>query len=296
MSAEVEFKKLSLSENELVETSRLLKLCFPHTNKFSVEYLSWLYKDNPNGIAVGFNAYTNGKIVGHYSCIPMYAVVSGVEHKGLLSLNTATDPGFQGRGLFKKLAVKTYEQAKEESYSFVCGVANGRSTKLFTKLLKFSLVSPLDVKVGFGSYFGTLDGGRVKKECKFYPVWDSEAISWRANNPNNACYGVDLSLKSGKFYTSSQFGFVKNEGYCLFREENKVVVDQAPFSFSSKLTLSLALVPKNTIKNKLFFDIPERFKPSPLNLIYKPLYDSDKLCVELNNTNVLFSFMDFDAY
>ena len=35
------------------------------------EYLDWLYFQNPNGAAVGYDAFCGKTLIGHYVCIPI---------------------------------------------------------------------------------------------------------------------------------------------------------------------------------------------------------------------------------
>lgn len=79
-----------------------------------MEVLHWQYKDNPDGPAVGFNAWHGEELAGHYVTIPLKAMVNGTVEKGLLSLNTATHPAHHGKGLLTKLAKTTYALAAEK--------------------------------------------------------------------------------------------------------------------------------------------------------------------------------------
>lgn len=294
MTDTIIYKELSLTDDELQDTVNLLKVCFPTSDKFSFEYLDWLYVKNPAGKAVGFNAYCNDKLVGHYSCTPLFANVHGTLQKGLLSLNTATEPAFQGKGLFRKLANETYKVATDLGYEFVCGVANSRSTTLFVKLLKFKLISPLEVKVGYGNYFKHLSKDVIESNCEFYPVWNKKTINWRASNPHNKCYSLSNCGVTNRFSAPTQYVFIKNEGFCYYEDPINYTIEREGLLNKLKPKIVLSLVPK-VEKNKcnLYFSIPEKYKPSPLNFIFKSLSDNK---VELNSTNVLFSFIDFDAY
>src|SRR5215467_4083405 len=81
-----------------------------------LSYLQWLYRDNPCGHVVGFNAYAGDELAAHYATIPVEATLDGAPARGLLSLNTATHPTHQGKGLFTRLAERTYARASELGY------------------------------------------------------------------------------------------------------------------------------------------------------------------------------------
>ena len=98
-------------------------------------------------------------------------------YKGVLSLNTATHPNFQGKGLFTKLATMTYDIVRSSGRSFVIGVANGNSTYGFINKLGFCLVGSLDMKIGFGKI--KIDDS--KSVCR---VWQENEIHWRLKNPS----------------------------------------------------------------------------------------------------------------
>jgi GNAT superfamily N-acetyltransferase len=291
---QIEYRPLELSELEISNIIILLQECFPKSAKFSNEYLKWLYVDNPNGRAIGFNAYFNQELVGHYSCIPMFASVSGENQKGLLSLNTATHPKHQGKGLFRKLADETYKLAKEKDYKFVCGVANSRSSLLFVKLLKFQHVAALDVKLGFGSVLDVENLKNIADFAEFSTLWDSNSLQWRMSNPVNVCRVNAKYDSSARLFANTEYPFIVNDGVALLgnqleeRDASKSLKDR----FSIKM--SLCLYPKEVIKkNTVHFNLPDILKPSPLNFIYKDLTENKR---SLSPCKVFFNYLDFDAY
>ncbi|MFA0049348.1 GNAT family N-acetyltransferase [Vibrio sp. 10N.261.51.F11] len=291
MNEEIVYKLIENNAGEINATVKLLELCFPGSNKFSYEYLKWLYFCNPVGDAIGYNAYCNGELIGHYSCIPLQAYVSGEKSNGLLSLNTATDPAFQGRGLFKKLANKTYNSAKDLNYKFVCGVANSRSTRLFTKLLRFDLVGPLDVKIGFGDYFKNITKSKLETSCMFFPTWSEQALDWRMSNPHNISKLVSKSDSITRFVAPTQYGFIDNLGCCYSDCSVRKLESERKLSDLVRLKMILALCPDDA--SSTYISLPERLKPSPLNFIYKNLFEND---ISISSNNVFFNYMDFDAY
>ena len=145
-----DIRALNLDEEELNKTQTLLTEVFPKSSHFSTQYLKWQYLENPDGNAIGYNAYDGDKLIAHYACQPMRSQLHQKEAKGLLSINTAVHSDYRGKNLFKDLANKTFYSAKEKGYAFIIGVANANSTTLFRKWFKFNLICPLDVKIGFG--------------------------------------------------------------------------------------------------------------------------------------------------
>ena len=76
-------------------------------DSFETDYLRWLYCDNPMGDPVGFDAYAGDELAAHYGAVPVAGTFEGRPAKGLLSLNTATHPTHQGKGLFTRPAATT---------------------------------------------------------------------------------------------------------------------------------------------------------------------------------------------
>lgn len=258
-------------DNSLEKYAALLSDVFTTTNKFSKSFLQWQYRDNPNGKVVGIDAFYGEELAGHYVCIPVKYNFYGEEKTGLLSLNTAISENHRGKGLFTKLARKTYELAQEENYDFVIGVANQNSTHGFLKKLEFELIGPLDVMVGLGSI-------TIEKPAKISAVWNAESVKWRVNNPSNV-----LSVGQHFIKSKSDLPFV-----------NIQMFEQRDLSGKNgKTGFTLWMGKSNKIKKKgIFINLPDRFKPSPLNLIFRSL----NTALEYNPNDIAFECIDFDAY
>ena len=84
MSDKIEFSKYKKSEiskknltlNELEKLSTFLNKIFKKSlnfqlkNSYSVEFLNWLYNENPNGKAIINNVYKDKKIIAHFALVP----------------------------------------------------------------------------------------------------------------------------------------------------------------------------------------------------------------------------------
>lgn len=115
----------------------LFEKSYGYNNKLTAAYLRWLYEENPHGRAVGFDAYLDGELAAHYVTIPRFYQVGGENVPGVLSVNTATHPNHQRRGLFTRLAAATYDRAASEGYQYIIGVANAQSIHGFLNKLEF---------------------------------------------------------------------------------------------------------------------------------------------------------------
>jgi GNAT superfamily N-acetyltransferase len=271
----------------------LLQDTFPGAKeRYNQAYLNWLYYENPNGPVIGFDAWDGNRAVAHYVCIPLQAQIqSSSPRKILLSLNTATHPDYRGKGLFVKLALQTYALAAEQNYDAVIGVANANSTHGFVNRLGFQLVTPLSVRMGIGPLHidaVALLEGASDLICN----WSREAIGWRLANP----------------YRQSRFIFQKdgiagfaapatNLAFVAWTERPSdpkwsLVPDRKWTDLRPRIFVGL--VPPTAARTSAYMDLPNRLRPVPLNLIYKPL--THGVPARLTASNIFFDFLDFDAF
>jgi GNAT superfamily N-acetyltransferase len=277
--ANYEFIQTGISESKIKEYSLLLSSVFDKSPKYTAEFLKWQYALNPNGCVVGFDAYANGVLAAHYVTIPVIYMIDGVETKGLLSLNTATHQQHQGKGLFTQLATRTYELAKTLGYKFVIGVANQNSTHGFLKKLGFYLISPLDVKLGMGNIKANNTADYIIK-----PLWDAKSIEWRIQ-----CPGTTYFYNNTTIYSETDKPFIFSK---IMEASKTISINQLKKKTWIPFKLWIGITKE--IKQKgFFFYLPDKLKPSPLNLIFRdlsgtlPVFKKEDICFEL---------IDFDAY
>lgn len=284
----ITFLPAGIEQGRLSNYQELFLKCFPGAKKFeSPSFLRWLYADNPDGEVIGFDAFDGDRLIAHYACIPAKVRVDGAPIKALLSLNTATHPDYQGKGLFIKLAELTYEAGAEFGFDCVYGIANANSTPGFVRKLRFQLVQPLDAMIGMGRL--NIDFSKASREAQFERIWTPETLKWRCSNPINPIYGSHLTNRlclearaSGRLVSAYTELPVTNILYATGNEKTR-----AP------LRLYLGLVPNASCAFSTYVHIPQRLRPSPLNLIYRPLGPRG---TTLEKGHIHFSFLDFDAY
>ncbi len=258
---------------------------FGHVGKYTSAYLDWLYRRNPDGQVVGFDARDGDRLAAHYVCTAARASVGGQEVRVLLSLNTATHPDYQGRGLFTKLAEKTYAAGAASGYDAVYGIANANSTPGFTRKLGFQLVMPLRACVGIGGL--GIDHSRIGG-VGFRRRWSAQALAWRCENPSNT---VRVRHATGRtvFLAPALL-----RGACQATAElQDVDAPAATAGFASPLRLFIGVIPPQMQGAALYADIPARWRPSPLNMIYRSL--SGRVG-SIDSQSVYLNFLDFDAY
>lgn len=271
----------------LAQYGALFDACFPGAGKFTPAYLTWLYAANPDGPAVGMDAWDGERLAAHYVCIPQRAWVEGREVLVLLSLNTATHPDYQGKGLFTKLATATFEAGAAAGFDGVYGVANANSTPGFVRKLGFQLVRPLEARVGLGKL---AHGPKAPAaQLSFERSWSPEALAWRCANPHNPVHQRASGARR-QFYAAA-FGLRLPAYAELDAAGGAPAADgAAPLS---PLRLLIGLAPDANASWWNYASIPHKLRPSPLNLIYRSFVPR---VAALDPSRIQFSFLDFDAY
>lgn len=235
----------------------LFRQSYGANQKLTAEYLRWLYEDNPHGRAIGLDAYLDGELAAHYVTIPRKYQVSGVTIPGVLSVNTATHPNHQRRGLFSRLAATTYERAAEEGFQFVVGVANAQSIHGFLTKLGFEHMG----KIGLALW---RKPPIIPPEHAYLKI-DRTWLHWRLANPSAEYFmtGVgsdEVVVKTLRNKITFSLGRVQR---ALLPEDIVAARYQGCASFAT-------LTPVFPKKGNGPF-MPERFMPSPWHVILRRL-------------------------
>ena len=275
----------------LQQYAGLFALCFAgarRSRRFSLEQLAWLYQHNPDGPALGFDAFDQGQLVAHYVLLPSRIRTASGEMRALLSLNTATHPGWQGRGLFTLLASQALQTAREQGFGAAYGVANANSTPGFVRKLGFTLIAPLQAQVGL---FRPAPVGATTPACDFERVWTPQSLHWRTHWPANPVQTV--AGPAGSLLLQARTGmpglFATDQR--IFQADAKAEPDRR--RLAGPLQLFVGLMPAPQQPPGWWIDIPDRLKPSPLNLIFKPLQSGVPVP---EAGRMRFGYLDFDAF
>jgi len=280
-----DLRPLDLDAKGIRAVAALLQRVFPEAKHLTEAVLSWEYVANPDGHAIGFNAWMGDELAGHYATIPLLARVNGKEERGLLSLNTATAPEHQGKGLFTKLADSTYRYAEKQGFGFVVGVANANSTHGFIKKLGFQLVGPLRAMAGVGP-LKRVDGGDVHYER----VWHSAALTWRLAHP---LYTYSLKTEGGLEVLMSERTQMGGSLLLAAMDHGAIHGVELPaFKGLAPFRIWVGLDPALSWGLRPYVNIPVQLRPSPLNLIFKDLTGQGR---SLNTKEVRFQAIDFDT-
>ncbi|MEM8562433.1 MAG: GNAT family N-acetyltransferase [Pseudomonadota bacterium] len=284
----MKLEPIATDEQSLTACAKLLSAAFPGDHHHTAAYLNWLYCENPVGMVVGFNAWERDKIVGHYAALPVELYLDGYPTRGLLALHTAIHPDFRNTGIIYSLAKKTCNAAREQDFACIYAVANAASTPIFTKAMGFQLVQQLSASLGIAAIRPNWrianNGNRFRRR------WRSDTMRWRSNNPVNRTQILPCGDHGMAFYASTHIPGIR--AYGLLQPE-----DHAPATgnrIGGVIRLFLGVMPEASCTWLTYFKIPERLKPSPLNLIYLPLNNSIPQVLAANE--VILGIQDFDPY
>ena len=274
----------TLFSEELEKLSNLFKRVFKRN--ISPDFIKWYYCDNPNGKAITHNIILNNNIIGHYALIPIKIRLYNDEFRAALSVFTAVDKEYRGMYLFNELASKSFEIAKKEGIKFIVGVSNNLSTKLFIRYFKFKLISQLDVKIGIGNL------KKKNDKANFKVLWDSELIKWRLNNPR---FNYKSKITEDEFTIyNNKYKFFSIEIGRFFVKKFPEIKKNLLRSKFNLLNLWIGLGSYNWEKT-FYFNLPEKLKPAPLNLIIKNLQDEENE-ISIEKEKIEFQLMDFDIF
>jgi GNAT superfamily N-acetyltransferase len=253
------------------------------SNKFNPAALAWRYRDNPAGAVIGADAWDGERLAAHYVACPLEARIDGESVRGLVSLNTATHPDYQGKGLFTTLAEHAYGLGAAAGYSFVIGVANANSTPGFLRKLAFQDAGRLHAGV-----LAKLPSRFETAAVQYQGAWREELLAWRLANPDGR---YTTSRRGGLtcVWAKTHLPFVQCGAFLSYSGELKGVGRAPPAA-----TLFLGLEPRMALGRQGFLPIPERLRPSPLNLIWRSLGDAAPKT--LRPDALAINFLDFDAY
>lgn len=268
----------------------LYKACFNGVGHLQLPYLQWLYGMNPLGEAIGADALFGDDVVGQVLAVPGEFELRGKVVKGLVAMNVAVHPSFQGRRLFAKLGLRMCEYGADHGYDFVSGVANQAATPGWIRQMGFQLVGPLEARIGFGG-LGVKNYDEIIKKSEFRHYWRNETLQWRANNPENR---VCLT-STGDSRVMKAFASAGKKGISAFAEmpcTYDVPLSETLTSHTLLPRVFLGLIPGHQFPPN-FFSIPKKLRPSPLNLIYKNLNDGKD---RIDPLTCFINFLDFDAF
>jgi GNAT superfamily N-acetyltransferase len=166
-------------------------------------FWAWRFRDGPAGTGVIYLSWDGDVLAAHYAVTPVIMRINGQDWLTGLSGTTMTHPDYRGRGLFPRLAQRTYAYMTEAGMGLVWGFPNALSHRGFVCNLEWvdiyevptfrlslqgrlSLPTPSDDVVeseGFDARFDRL-WKRVKDGYPIITRRDRPYLQWRyVENP-----------------------------------------------------------------------------------------------------------------
>ncbi len=262
----------------------LYNRCFHKFNK-NLEYLKWQYSGNPMGNYIGIDVFDDNNLVGQIGGIPINFKFNNRHIKTIILLNTSIDYKYRGGIIFYNLAKKLEKTLIQKDYELLIGIGNEIATPAWTRSIQLKNLCQLKSLIGF------YDFSKVQNHVKNYNIytdWNDELIKWRCSNPINKT--KLLNFKNHQLVSSkTNVPFINVYSPLLSTSAKNKSFRVERTDLSLKLFIGLS----NEInKSLLFRPIPEYFKPSPLNFLYKFLNND----YHIDKNEIFFSFLDFDVF
>ena len=276
------FELLDHSRLEYERVSALLREVFPKARHLTADYLEWHYGGNPDGKAVGCNAFAGDELVGHMAAIVFHSRLEGEDRRGMYTVNGAVHPAHRGRRLQSGISAAMFEEAARLGYAFCLATGNKWSTGPL--LTRFRMMRPLDARIGLGLPRLCEAGPRPS----FERIWSEDSLRWRMANPEGRYAQVQGAGQSAVLSATGLPGV----GAILHQDRGRdglVPHGRAP----GPLRLWLGLDPRIDWQGSAFLPIPMRLRPSPLNLVFKDLTGGS---IVPDPDRIVFRGVDFDAY
>ena len=283
----LDIRPIDMSAAGIEKICRLLNVVYPNAHHLTPAYLDRMYNGNPEGSTFGFGGYDkDGQLIAHYLLIPVRARVYGVEERGAWPFQLATHPGYRGKGLFTSITEHSFDASRERGFGFFSGVGNAMSTPLFVGKWGYQNICQLDVRFGVGS----APPSSGADDVDFVRLWNKESIAWRMALPEKP-YRVAYRRGYGRLYApTGRFGIWVQVGAF---DRSVLPEDLRNLRSPSPLRLWIGVDNGRDWSRSLYFHVPERFRPSPLNLLWYDLTGQNRT---FDPSRVRFEVFDFDAY
>ncbi|GGF50101.1 GNAT family N-acetyltransferase [Echinicola rosea] len=127
----------------------------------SVALWRWKHEENPFGTSPVIVAEDHGELVGVRAMMPWTFDYDGQPVKALRAVDTAVVPGYQGRGIFKRLTRELIEECSGK-YQFVFNTPNPKSMSGYIKM-GWQKRGRLPLKMALTRPFGLFSGSNAKE-------------------------------------------------------------------------------------------------------------------------------------
>lgn len=265
----------------------LLQEVFPAATYVTPEYLDWQYNANPVGPVIGWDAVDDGRLVGHYATLPVAMRLFGERVVGAHIVNLAVLPAYRGRRLMTELGNRSHQSAREQGLACEWGVSNANSTHGHHVTFGFQHVCVLEARLGVGR----VPARRARDDAptlQFERVWDRESVRWRLSNPS---LPYALVPRDGRLEVRAPAGRPGVDA--VLGDVDRADAPEGRRRTPRPLRIWLGVDPARDWSRSLYWNLPPRLRPAPLNLMFKDLTGAGR---QLDPTRVRMDALDFDAY
>jgi hypothetical protein len=306
---------------DLADTARLLFDVF-HAPQFrDTRYLDWYYRQNPLGPAIETDYADDQGLLGHMAGIPHVYHSSSGELPAMFPLDIAVHERARGQGVMAKMTAACYAETERRwGSALLTGMPNANSTQYYTTKGGFRLVTPMPVKIcpsawpefgrtvsqrvsaaylassDFEALYASLDLDPEDGWCEKYTL---PVLRWRLSRPD-----TDYRIHAGKEVvivtsTDSRYRIPFTIVLKTFRRRSAAskrpsangVIAAACRNRKTPLAVYSGFSSRTRVHGA---PLPERLKPSPLNLVIgcRPPGFLDLARLEYST----YEFLEFDAY
>jgi len=150
----------------------------------SEAYFIWKHLKNPFGHSKILLAKEDGKIVGLRAFMKWQWEIQSTTITAVRAVDTATDPAFQGKGIFKKLTLQAVDECKSENAGFVFNTPNTISIQGYLKMGWFN-IGKMPLLIGPGSLFPRFYkeqfAEKIYEQYNTSTIFETLAQTWKVN-------------------------------------------------------------------------------------------------------------------
>ena len=132
---------------DLTATAELLRTVLPSPRWDTLDFLDWVYNENPLGELVPQNVDRDGARLCHIGGVPMTLRNADEDGRFLILYNSSSAPEAQGTGLYVKTLFKLHGRARDLGFHAMMGVTNAASTGPATKGFNARVLGALPAKL-----------------------------------------------------------------------------------------------------------------------------------------------------
>jgi GNAT superfamily N-acetyltransferase len=282
----IEIAPSDLSPAGLAGLAALLRRRFPRAVQITPAYLAWTYLRNPEGAALAFDAREGGRLVAHFAATPLRARIGGAIERGRLTQHAATEPGFEGRGLFQALVRRALAEGAATGFGHALAFANAQSRFAFIERLGFRDLCRLDVRVGVGPTPEPTGSSPASWER----LWDAPGLAWRLARPDLP-YRARVRGALARVYCASGYPGIDAEVARIALALLPPGVPTAPRA--APLRVWIGLDRDLSWRGRAYLPLPRRLRPAPLHFAFRDLRAAERAP---QPAALRVQALDFDAY